>query len=460
MATWLNAWLGPLVHRYLHTLKQQLSPAPVSVMQSSGGTIAADQAAQRAVNLLLSGPAGGLAAAQHIGDITNSKQLLTFDMGGTSTDVAMIDGDIQLTNEGRIAHYPVAVPMVDMHTIGAGGGSIAHLDNGGLLCVGPQSAGAAPGPACYGRGGQQATVTDANLILGRLRPDAFLGGNMTLDIAAARQAIEQLAHPLKLSIEETAAGIIEIANEHMSRALRMISVQRGYDPTAFQLCCFGGAGGLHVCALAEALNMHRAVVPVHGGVLSALGMLVAPRQRQLVKTCQQLLTEKSHAIINDLMNDLDKQGRDQLLAGGVDAKSIVAQPSIDLRYQGQSYTLNIPWQNIAQAINAFHDQHLQRYGHRLELAVELVNVRLSLNAYQQTITLPTLELVTTEAAPVNHVTLYGYPNMVPVYAREQLSPGQTITGPALITEQVSTTLVSEQWHACCDSYGNLQLTHN
>jgi N-methylhydantoinase A len=455
IATWLNAWLGPLVQHYLQRLQQALSPAPLTVMQSSGGTISADQAARRAVNLLLSGPAGGLAAALFIGKQVNSERLLTFDMGGTSTDVALIDGEIQLTNEGRIAQYPVAVPMVDMHTIGAGGGSIAYLDDGGLLCVGPQSAGADPGPACYGRSGQQATVTDANLVLGRLRADAFLGGQMRLDVAAARQVISRLAQPLSLSIEETAEGIIAIANEHMARALRVTSVQRGYDPGEFQLCCFGGAGGLHICALAEALNMQRAMVPIHGGVLSALGMLVAPRQRQLVKTCQQILTADSEPAIEAVLADLQAQGQQQLIAGGIAADSIHAQASVDLRYLGQSYTLTIPWQHSAQAVADFHRKHQQRYGHRLELAVELVNARQSVQAFQQQVELPGWQ-ATMQQAP-QEALLYGFEQPVPIRARQSLRPGEVIQGPLLVTEQVSTTLVAEGWQLCCDSLGNLQL---
>ena len=206
IATWLNAWLGPLIEHYLKRLSKELAPTPIAVMQSSGGTIDAHQAATRAVNLLLSGPAGGLAAAKYIGDLTDSKRLLTFDMGGTSTDLAMIAGDIQLTNEGRIGNYPVAVPMVDMHTIGAGGGSIAQLDVGGILQVGPESAGADPGPACYGQGGELPTVTDANAVLGRLRPDAFLGGEMPLDIAAARKAVGSLADAMKMRRRRSGAG--------------------------------------------------------------------------------------------------------------------------------------------------------------------------------------------------------------------------------------------------------------
>ena len=474
MATWLNSWLGPLVERYLQSLQQQLAPCPIAVMQSSGGTIDAAQASRRAVNMLLSGPAGGLAAANYIGNSINSKRLLTFDMGGTSTDVALIDGGIQMTNEGRIGHYPVAVPMVDMHTIGAGGGSIAWIDQGGLLQLGPESAGASPGPACYGKGGLRPTVTDANAVLGRLRPDAFLGGDMPLDIDAARAAIDTVAKPLGLSVIATAEGILQIANEHMTRALRVISVQQGHDPKDFQLCCFGGAGGLHICALAEQLGMHRALIPVHGGVLSALGMLVAPRQRQLSRTHQRLLnsstkggaavdsrvSEGGQSIddeINSVLNHLVTEGRAQLLAENLAADSIKVQPSVDLRYLGQSYTLNIAWTNSEQAIAAFHRAHQKRYGHRIDLAVELVNVRAALNAQATPLSLPKQHDIADSDHQEQQVTLQGFKQPVNIYRREHLNSGITLNGPCLITEQVSTTLIAEGWTATLDEYGHLLL---
>lgn len=350
IATWLNSYVGPLVQNYLQRLQDALPEASIAVMQSAGGTIAAKLAGQQAVHMLLSGPAGGLAAAKFMGDITSRQGLLTFDMGGTSTDVAMIDGDLQLTNEGEIAGYPVAIPMVDMHTIGAGGGSIASIDAGGLLQVGPESAGADPGPACYGKDGKLATVTDANLILGRLRADVFLGGDMQLDIAAAKNAIEPLAKKLKLSTEETAEGIIRIANEHMAHALRIMSVQRGIDPGELSLVSFGGAGGLHVCALADALAMRQAIVPRYAGVLSALGMLVAPRARQLSQTFTHVLNALSHKDIEQRFSLLLQQGIEALKEEGVAEKDIIAEYSLDCRYVGQSYFLNVKWNDIDSTI--------------------------------------------------------------------------------------------------------------
>ena len=283
MATWLNAWLAPRVADYLQRLQQATAPAPLAIMQSHGGTIASQQAADLAVNLLLSGPAGGLAAAQRLGQQLQQPQLMTFDMGGTSTDVALLDGDIRLTQQGHIGPYPVAVPMVDMHTIGAGGGSLAYVDDAGLLHVGPQSAGADPGPACYGKGGQQVTVTDANVVLGRLQPDFALGGSLALDVPAAEQAMDRLAQALGLTRQQAADGVLALANEHMTQALRVISIQKGFDPADFALMSFGGAGGLHVCALADNLGMTQAIVPQRAGVLSAEGLVYAPRKREMLQ---------------------------------------------------------------------------------------------------------------------------------------------------------------------------------
>jgi len=444
IATWLNSYVGPLVQGYLQRLQDALPNASVAVMQSAGGTIAAKLAGQQAVHMLLSGPAGGLAAAKYMSDITSQQRLLTFDMGGTSTDVAMIDGELQLSNEGEIAGYPVAIPMVDMHTIGAGGGSIASIDAGGLLQVGPESAGADPGPPCYDNGGRVATVTDANLVLGRLRSDAFLGGGMSLDIVAARQAIQPIAEKLNLSIEDAATGIISIANEHMAHALRVMSVQRGIDPGELSLVSFGGAGGLHVCALAEALAMRSAMVPRYAGVLSALGMLVAPRARQLSQTFNNLLNKLKNKDIEQRFAALYQKGVAELKQEGVVEKDIVAEYSLDCRYLGQSYFLNVKWLNIKSAVTDFQALHEKRYGHQLELEVELVNLRLSLKSKAEDIQLPLIEKNKTSKKD-NVAKLVGIENAAPIYNRDDLSCGEKITGPALITETVSTTYLAPGW---------------
>ena len=468
MATALNAYVGPLMQGYLNRLtsnlhietEQRTAKPSLAVLQSSGGTIQAAQAGEHAVNLLLSGPAGGLKGAQYVAGLSGESNLLSFDMGGTSTDVALIDGEIKLTSEGFIGHYPVAVPMVDMHTIGAGGGSVAYVDSGGLLNVGPQSAGANPGPACYDQGGLSATVTDANLVLGRLQANAFLGEGMVLNLLAAKQAVGKIAAQIEKSIEETALGIIRIANEHMVRALRTISVQRGFDPQNFSLTCFGGAGGLHVCALADALKMQRALVPVHGGVLSALGMLVAAPSRELSHACiQDLLTSDLQQIENLFLN-LQKQGTDDMKheLSGQPALQRSLQCSMDLRYKGQSFTLNLPWIDSLQAIEkTFHQLHKKTYGHDLDMPVELVNLRLSIKGRAPPFKLPKIKNTIVLDRTVQ-TTLYGFEQAVPVYQREALINCQEIIGPALIVDAVSTTLIEHNWCCVVDEVGNFLLT--
>ena len=455
IATWLNAWVGPLVAGYLERLNEKLMPAPVAVMQSAGGTVSAAGAGRKAVQLLLSGPAGGLMGARFIGRQAGFEQLLTFDMGGTSTDVALVEGEISLTSEGHIGPWPVAVPMVDMHTIGAGGGSIACVDSGGLLQVGPQSAGADPGPACYGRGGLLPTVTDANLVLGRLQADAFLGGAMVLDSQAAITALQPVARAMAVSVEAAALGIIEVANEHMAQALRIISVQRGVDPRNHVLVSFGGAGGLHVCALAEALGMSRAMVPVHAGVLSALGMLTAPCARQLSRTVNGLVDQLSEAELEQQLQRLAVKGRDELRAEGVDTREIEARFSLDLRYRGQSSTLNLAWQGKAQTGEAFHVAHEQRYGHRLDIPVELVNLRCGLHGKPPGITLP--PVASAGQGSPRFVRVAGCAGQVPLWQRVEMGCGQEITGPALITETVATTWLANGWSCRVDAVGNLLL---
>ena len=456
IATWINSWLGPLVAGYIERLLQGLPGARVAVMQSSGEAIAAEQAARQAVRMLLSGPAGGLVGAGFVAATSGRRRLLSFDMGGTSTDVALIDGTPRLTREGRIGPWPVAVPMVEMHTIGAGGGSIARLDPGGMLLVGPESAGAEPGPACYRRGGELPTVTDANLLLGRLRADAFLGGRMVLDREAARRALGRLARQLGQGPEATAEGIIRVANENMARALRVISVQRGVDPRAFTLVSFGGAGGLHVCALAAAMGMRRALVPVRAGVLSALGMLVARPGRQRARTHLGRLLEQADGPLREAFAQLAQGGLEELAEEGLAPGQVELEYAVDLRYLGQSYTLALPWQGVAATEAAFHERHAQRYGHRLDSEVELVNLRCTLRGPGVAIGLPRPS-ARRPARPRESVALYGIEGPVARYERDDLMAGQCIQGPALITEEVSSSWIEPGWSCRVDELGNLLL---
>ncbi len=456
VATWLNASVGPLVQGYLARLGHALGESQLAVMQSSGESVAAAQAGREAVRLLLSGPAGGLAGARFVAAGAGRARLLTFDMGGTSTDVALVDGAPRLTHEGRIGPWPVAVPMVDMHTIGAGGGSVARVDAGGLLHVGPESAGAAPGPACYGQGGTLPTVTDANLLLGRLRPEAFLGGRMRLDVAAAHQAFRPLAEALDCAVEEAALGVVALANEHMAGALRVVSVQRGVDPRGLTLVSFGGAGGLHVCALAEAVGMRHALVPVQAGVLSALGMLAARRGRQRSRTRLGLLDALDEATVQAELDALAEEGIAALAAEGVAREYIERIASLDLRYRGQAYTLNVSWQGLERTRDAFHGAHRARFGHDLARPVELVNLRVGLHGPAPDIRLPPLPPCP-EAAPSGRAALWGYDDPVEIYARDRLAAGQVLVGPVLVTETVATTYVAPGWRAAVDTVGNLVL---
>jgi N-methylhydantoinase A len=468
ITTWLNASVGPIVKSYLHRLCKAIPKAKVAVMQSAGGTIEADQAANQAVHLLLSGPAGGMAGVMYVGQLANEHRLLSFDMGGTSTDVSLIDMDtagenidLELTTEGHIGPYPVGTPMVDMHTIGAGGGSIAQVDGGGLLQVGPESAGADPGPACYGKGGSEATVSDANLVLGRLRSEAFLGGKLILDEAAARTSVASIAGAMNLSVTEAAQGIIDVANENMARALRVMSVKRGLDPAELTLACFGGAGGLHVCALAESLGMKKALVPVHGGVLSALGMLVAPRARHLSRTINCLFSNMDEAGLGDKISKLAKTGCKSLIKEGFTKDEIEIKPSVDVRYRGQSYVISLPWREARWTEEAFHIRHESLYGHRLSLDVELVNLRVKVQGPRPVVLLSekgksNIKLADGEPL-VQKVKLVGITEPASIYTRDSLLPGEKIAGPALITETIATTYIAPAWSCVVNQNGSLLL---
>jgi N-methylhydantoinase A len=490
MTTTLNAMVGPLMQGYLTRLGQRLdaqgsSNVALSIMQSSGGTTSAEQAGSYPVKLLLSGPAGGLKGAQTVAGMSGEDCLLSFDMGGTSTDVSIIDKEIGFTSGAKIAGYPVAVPMVDMHTIGAGGGSIAQLDAGGLLLVGPESAGADPGPACYGKGGKHPTVTDANVVLGRLLPQSFLGGNMLLDKDAAITAIKTISEPLALSVEQVARGIIDVVNDHMVRALRVMSVERGEDPKEFTLVSFGGAGGLHVCALAEELEMKKALVPVNAGVLSALGMLAAEASAERSRTINKCLKDCDADGIEQIFEELLKRAIEELVPNATTAKreTVIARNeaishrqngskerlprsarndeiktnlTIDVRYQGQSHALNLPWSGLENIEKAFHQKHNDSYGHQLDIDIELVNVRVRAIVKRQPFVIPQWQPV--EALRKEFTAMPGIKEPVAVINRAGLKVGQKINGPALITETSSTSWLAKAWSAEVDTVGNLLFT--
>jgi N-methylhydantoinase A len=454
IATWLNASVGPVISRYLERLQNRLPGARIAVMQSAGTTIAADQAAAQSVRLLLSGPAGGLAAARGIGIQTGNTQLMSFDMGGTSTDVSLLNGEIALTSESRLGRWPLTIPTVDIHTIGAGGGSVARVDRAGMLLVGPESAGASPGPACYGQGGARATVTDANLLLGRIPASTMLGGYMPLDFSAAELVISQLAHDMGCEPLEAALGIVRLANEHMARALRVISVERGYDPAEYALLCFGGAGGLHACDLAELLNMKRIILPAEAGVLSAVGMLVSEPGRELSRAVLAPLKSLSDEDIDLWFKKLEDVAAEQLTNEGYQSENISFQRQLELRYKGQSAAIGTDWIPGGKHEENFHEAHARVSGLRLSHPVELVNLRLSARAPAA---LKSLNTRLGNGRPNDSKTVYMHEvdSEVPLNHRHELQLGKSIPGPLILTESSATFWIKPGWTVKPDEWGNL-----
>jgi len=468
----LNAYVGPLIDRYLSHLEQGLPEhAILRIMQSNGGSILSSTARREAARTLLSGPAAGVVGAAFVARASDIARLITLDIGGTSTDVALVDGQISETTDGSIGGYPTKLPMIDIHTVGAGGGSIAWFDVGGALRVGPVSAGAVPGPAAYGRGGTEATVTDANLVLGRLLPDAFLGGTMALHPALARQAIAPIAERLHTSIEEAALGIIRVVNANMEAAIRVISVERGCDPRDFTLLAFGGAGPLHACELAAALRIPRVLVPTIPGVLSALGTLVADTLKDYVRTVM-LDAPQADETISRVLTELEEQGRRDLEREGIAPERIMLERYLDMRYVGQSYELVVPFDgDRAAAVTRFHAAHERRFGYSdPEEPVQIVNVRLKARGVD---THPVLErrkvVKDTKAVPMGTQTIIfadatsatGWRTYEAArYERASLLPGTTFNGPAIVTQYDTTTVLPPNWRAFVDAVDNLILVRH
>lgn len=456
MATWLNASVGPVISRYLKRLQGRLPQASIAVMQSAGTTIAADQAAQQAVRLLLSGPAGGLAAARSISAQTDNPKLMSFDMGGTSTDVALFNGEVPLTSQCRIGAWPLSIPSVDIHTIGAGGGSIARVDEAGMLLVGPESAGASPGPACYDKGGTRATVTDANLVLGRIPASTLLGGYLPLDLKAAKRAVAKLAASMSCDVLEAARGIVRLANEHMARALRVISVERGHDPAEYALLCFGGAGGLHACDLAELLGMQRIIIPARAGVLSAMGMLVSEPGRELSRAVLKPLEGLADDDIGRWFQILETDAQTQLSNEGCEPGSVTFRHQLELRYKGQSATISINWTAGSSHLEMFHEAHSRASGLRLPHPVELVNIRLSARAPAMLNSIDVRQ-EDGQAEEPEMIVLPGLARKARLLNRSNLKYGEAMQGPCVLTEPVSTTWIKPGWTVKPDEWGNLLL---
>jgi N-methylhydantoinase A len=455
--TVINAYISPVMGRYLTKLADGLPPsASLQIMQSNGGMIQPQQAEREAVRCILSGPAGGVIGAQMVARAAGLEHVLGFDMGGTSTDVSLIDGSPTISTSSEISGLPVHIPMLAIHTVGSGGGSIAYRDAGGGLQVGPHSAGADPGPACYGIG-EEPTVTDANVFLGRIQPEFFLGGEMPLYPERSNKAIGKLALSLNITPQACALGILAIANAHMARALRVISVEKGYDPRDFALLSFGGGGGLHAVDLAREVGVDTTIIPPQAGTLSALGMLMADVVKDYSQTVM-LTGDTPFTGLEKRIQALQTKGQAEVLRQGVRANDIRFESSLDLRYTGQSFELNIPFSQ--SFIHAFHALHQKQYGYQDKSAqIEIVNIRLKAIGLVHKPALPTLEAASgavSSALIGERIVAYtnGEKN-TPFYAGERLLHGHTFAGPAMVIYKDTTILITEKDRATVDSFGNV-----
>ena len=460
--TVVNAYLAPRMQNYLTQLERRVTiehaGSRVDVMQSSGGIIPAHLAAQEPVRTILSGPAGGVIGACKVACWAGFERIIGFDMGGTSTDVFLSDtatGGAQRSRETLVAGVPVSVPMLDIHTAGAGGGSLARFDSGGLLRVGPESAGADPGPICFGRG-ILPTVTDANLLLGRLDPDTFLNGGVSLDRRRAERIMLEQKGPLA-TVQELAAGIVRVVETQMEKAIRVISIERGHDPRQFTLVAFGGGGPLHACSLAQALRIPTVLIPAMPGALSAVGILLADTVRDYSRTVML----PGHALdkLESIFSELESSAAQEFRSVGMEG---TVQRTIDVRYRGQAYELNVPCdgQHSVGALAAFHQLHQQRYGFSdFQAQVEVVNLRVRITAAPEPYSPPYRAPVAGDGAAAlcseRNIFFNGKFLSSIVYQRERLSPGDLIHGPAMITEYTSATVLQPACSAQVDGYGNL-----
>ncbi len=468
-----DAYLKPVVSRQLATMRDRLDAAgilaPAVVIKSNGGEMTFARAVDSPVNMLVSGPTGGVIAARHVASLSGIRQLVTLDMGGTSTDVStVLDGRESFTTTFEIEWgLPIQIPMVDIRTIGAGGGSIAWIDKGGMLRVGPESAGAVPGPACYGKGGHRATVTDANLLLGRLDPGNFLGGRMRLDPAAARAAIEEVAAALGQPVEATAMAIIRIANNNMVGALRSVLIERGLDPRDFTLCAFGGAGPLHASELIAEMGIPRALVPNHPGQFSAYGFIMTNPRVDRQRTTQTTNTRFDPERVTAVMETLVAEGMTELFEQGY-TEDIEVYRSLEMRYLGQNYELELPIgtdalkaDRVERLWDSFHEAHLARFGFKTPgEIIEIVNYTATLTARSKSPAPPSVAPADGAAVPMSRRRV-GFPaglrDDVAVFDRAALRAGHTIEGPAIIEEAASVTIVNPGQRVSIDTFGQIIL---
>ena len=456
--TAVNAYVTPLMARYLLRLEAALEGHALRIMQSNGGSISSVTARKAAVQTILSGPAAGVVGAQAVGAASGFTKLITFDMGGTSTDVSLIDGVIGTTKDSVVGDFPVRLPVLDIHTVGAGGGSIAYIDSGGSLRVGPRSAGADPGPACYGKG-SELTVTDANLLLGRLDPSYFLGGRMQLDLARTRDLATAMAKQLGMTERALAEGIVRIANANMERAIRVVSVQRGFDPRDFALLAFGGAGGLHACDLADSLDMATVLIPEHSGVLSALGMLLADVVKDYSASILKPTVQVSEESLQQTLEPLLSRAHTALAEEGFSPEDILLESSLDMRYKGQAYEISVPF--APDFREAFHRSHAKLYGYANPArATEIVQLRVKAIGRTEKPALAqsgaqTESIATPEPSAIRK-TIFGKSQLpTPLFHRDQLSAGMHGDGPAIIISGQSTNVISPAFTWRIDAVGTL-----
>jgi N-methylhydantoinase A/oxoprolinase/acetone carboxylase beta subunit len=468
--TVVNAYVTPLIHGYLTNLERRLTAdvnstrllqrrrgrAPrLRIMQSNGGSISAAAARAQAVRTVLSGPAAGVVGARAVARAAGFDRIISFDMGGTSTDVSLMDNAITMTTDSVIGDFPVRLPIIDIHTVGAGGGSIAFRDTGGALRVGPRSAGARPGPACYGTG-EELTVTDANLLLGRLDPNYFLGGRMALDSERASRVAQKLAASFKLSVPELAEGIVRVANANMERALRVVSVARGHDPREFALLAFGGAGGMHACELAERLEIPTVVVPRYAGVLSALGMLLADVTMDYSTSVLKRSDSISSAELEKRFAPLVALAKCELEREGFRPTRQVIERLVDVRYVGQSYEITLPFSNGYR--RAFDQRHNQVYGYSDPARpIEIVALRVKASGITDKPDLPQLQERTTRPQPtsVRSARFGGRVIRTAFYRWDDLRSGARGRGPAVVTGGEATAVIPPAFAYRVDRFGNL-----
>ena len=461
--TAVNAYLMPVVSQYLSNLEKKMQDAELRIMQSNEGYISPTKARSEPIRTALSGPTGGVVGAFHLAKTAGFQNIITFDMGGTSSDVSLIDGKIRRTNESVIGDFPIRIPVIDIHSVGAGGGSIACVDRGGSLRVGPQSAGADPGPACYGYGNIP-TVTDANLVLGRLVPEFFLGGKMKIYPKRSRDVLEKLAKKINKSLIETATGIIEIANANMEKAIRVISIEKGFDPRNFALFSFGGAGGMHAADIASHLKMPLVIVPKNAGVLSSLGLLLADSIKDYSKSILKTEEKISKEELEKHFAELREKSFKNMQEDGFGKDKVRIYPFLDLRYFGQSYEITIPYRNNKASdfsfVSDFHKAHRKLYSyHHEQKPVEIVNIRVKAVGKSKKIKLKRLppKNKKPERALIKKQAIHykGKTYKASVFNRSLLSTGNKMNGPALIVDTESTTFLPPSWTSEVDGFLNL-----